>query len=110
MAAFTRPGGCGGAIGAVLGVTVAVCLAGWPAGCTNSPNSRCKQLCQRQIECIEQQDLKRQAIERPFIDEHECTSACTALDNDSEGKKLVDAHGSCVELAGEDCSAVLACE
>lgn len=81
-------------------------LVFWLASaCTTPQNSRCKELCQRQIECTELEEQKK-----ALIDEHECTSACSALDRDSEGKKLVDSYAACIEAAGKDCRAVLACK
>ena len=71
--------------------------------CPASQSSRCKKLCQRQIECIE--SLARDYVR---IDKHECTSACTVLERDSEGKKRVDEFAACVDNAA-NCEALLNC-
>lgn len=73
--------------------------------CATSKSSRCKQLCQRQIECIE--TLARKDIR---IDENECTTVCGDLERASEGKERVDQLAACLETAGDDCQAVLECQ
>jgi hypothetical protein len=73
------------------------------AACPAPQSSRCKEICQEQARCIE--ELGRTDIR---IDQNECTSTCTALERDVEGKKRVDAHAACVEKAS-DCDAKLAC-
>ena len=85
-------------------------LASWFLGltlgaCAPTKSSRCKQLCQRQIECIE--TLARQDI---HIDENECTTVCGDLERASEGKERVDEMAACLEKAGDDCKAVLECK
>jgi hypothetical protein len=73
------------------------------SACPASQSSRCMKICQEQVECIEK--LGRTDIR---IDQNECTSTCTALERDTEGKKRVDAHAACVDKAS-DCDAKLAC-
>ena len=73
-------------------------------GCPSSQSSRCKKLCQSQIECVEK--LARDDVR---IDETECTSACNALERDSDGKKLVDDFATCIASAAGDCEQILAC-
>lgn len=72
-------------------------------GCSSSPSEECKQVCRREAECadeINDPNLK--------IDQDECTTVCTALQRDPEGRELVDRHVECVGAAGS-CEAVLAC-
>ncbi len=73
------------------------------AACSSSRSPRCKEICQRESQCI--REIRRLDIQ---LDEAECISACTVLDRDSEGQRIVDEHAQCIESAG-DCDAVLRC-
>jgi hypothetical protein len=73
------------------------------AACSSSRSPRCKQICQRESQCI--RELRQVDI---HLDEAECISACTALDRDAEGHRIVDEHAQCIGRAA-DCSAVLQC-
>ena len=73
------------------------------SACPASQSSRCKDICTELVTCIETRGRTDVAI-----DENECTSTCTALERDSEGKKRVDAHAECVRKAST-CEAKLAC-
>ena len=81
-----------------------VAAAAFLGACPSSQSSRCKQLCQRQIECIDQT-----ATTDIRIDENECKSACGVLERANDGKKRVDEFAKCVESA-ETCEAVLSCQ
>lgn len=73
------------------------------AGCSSSPSEECKQVCRREAECADEMNdpnLK--------IDQDECTTVCTALQRDPEGRQIVDEHVACVAAAGS-CEDVLAC-
>jgi hypothetical protein len=87
---------------AMIRIALAMLLAALSA-CPASQSSRCKEVCQQQVQCIE--DLGRTDIR---IDQNECTSTCTALERDAEGKKRVDAHAACVTKAS-NCEDKLAC-
>ena len=43
------------------------------------------------------------------FDQSECVAACSALQRDEDGKKLVADHVACVEKA-DSCDAVLTCQ
>lgn len=73
------------------------------AACSSSRSPRCKQICQRESQCI--REVRRMDL---HFDEAECISACTVLDRDSEGHRIVDEHARCISAA-EDCTAVLQC-
>jgi hypothetical protein len=73
------------------------------AACSSSRSPRCKEICQRESQCI--RELRRLDI---HFDEAECIAACTVLDRDSEGRRIVDQHAQCIERAGQ-CEAVLQC-
>lgn len=73
------------------------------AGCPASQSERCKQICKELAVCVE--TLERTDL---AIDENECTSTCTALERDSQGKKRVDEQVACVHSAAS-CEAKLAC-
>lgn len=86
---------------ALLALVAAAVLLG---ACPSSQSSRCKQLCQRQIECIDQT-----ATTDIRIDENECRNACGVLERASDGKKRVDEFAECVANA-ETCEAILSCQ
>jgi hypothetical protein len=74
-------------------------------GCADPQSPRCKQVCEREAECIEQipdEDT------RPSFDKRECISDCTTLTRDREGASVVDRHLRCAEAA-ESCERLLRC-
>lgn len=73
------------------------------AACSSSRSPRCKEICQRESQCI--REVRQIDV---HFDEAECISACTVLDRDSEGKRIVDEHAQCIGRASE-CEAVLQC-
>jgi len=79
-------------------------IAATLAACSSSPSKRCQDVCQREAYCTE--ELRDPNLK---IDADECTSVCTALERDNEGKKIVDQHIECAKAAS-DCRSLLACE
>lgn len=73
-------------------------------GCTEPRSDRCRKVCKREAECIEETGTKI-----PF-EEKECVAACAALEQDtaSSGAK-VQRHIECVNNAAS-CSVVLECK
>lgn len=76
------------------------------AACQSDGGSACNKLCDLEARCS---DKVNAGSDRPRFDSGECAAACKALERDGEGKKLVSKHRACVEAAGDDCAAVLAC-
>lgn len=74
-------------------------------GCAEPQSPRCKTVCEREAECIEQIADEDQ---RPSFEKRECITDCTNLIRDKEGKDLVEGHLACAQAA-PDCKAVLAC-
>ncbi|ACY12689.1 hypothetical protein [Haliangium ochraceum] len=72
--------------------------------CSSSRSPRCKQICQQESKCI--RELGR--VDMHF-DEAECIAACTVLDRDGEGRRIVDEHAQCVSSAAGECSTLLRC-
>jgi hypothetical protein len=83
-----------------LWIAIALALV---VGCAESHSPRCKQVCEREAECIEQL-----GDERERLDKAECASQCTSLERDREGKELVDQHLECA-AAALTCAQLLAC-
>jgi hypothetical protein len=83
------------------------------AGCTSERSSpECKEVCRKQARCIEEQRTEaaaEPAAEQDKFDQNECIAACTSLQRDGEGRKLVTHHVACVDRAKDDCEALLAC-
>ena len=72
-------------------------------GCPAGESARCRELCQQVVTCVEwsgNNDL--------VIDETECTTTCTALERDPQGRKKIDDYADCVNRAG-DCDDQLKC-
>ncbi len=73
-------------------------------------SSECKNICQREASCVEQNDGKDEDDEEQNkFDQSECIAACDALSRDEVGKKLVEKHQECAKQA-KDCAAVLQCK
>ncbi len=73
------------------------------AGCAAPRSQRCREMCRREARCVDTSE----ETELTF-DADECEAACTALERDAEGKRLVDDHATCLGQA-ESCEQVLAC-
>jgi hypothetical protein len=74
------------------------------AGCTEPQSARCKEVCKREAECIEETGSKM-----PF-DEKECIAACAALEHDATiNAAKVQRHIECVAKQ-QTCTAVLECK
>jgi hypothetical protein len=71
--------------------------------CPAEQSSRCRELCQSLVKCADDQEHVIMVI-----DENECTTTCTALERDPEGKKRVDQYALCADKA-TDCAARLQC-
>ncbi len=86
-------------------VSITLCgllLSLW--GCSSARSPRCKELCRQEALCVS--ELNR--LDSSF-DETGCFDACIALERDSEGRKLVDAHEACVNAA-DTCLAKMSCQ
>jgi hypothetical protein len=90
-------------------------VASLPAlgGCTSERASpECKEVCRKQARCVEDQRSEAAtgpAAEQSKFDQSECIAACTSLQRDREGRKLVAQHLECTERAKDACPALLAC-
>jgi hypothetical protein len=73
------------------------------SGCTQPHSKRCKEVCQREAECV---DSTKSAT--PF-EEKECVAACAVLEGDRDNLAKVERHASCV-AAQPSCAAVLECK
>lgn len=88
---------------------LALAIAAAPSACATDRASReCKDVCRREAECVEQAADDKPAADNKF-DQSECVAACSALQRDEDGKKLVADHVACVEKA-QSCEAVLDCQ
>jgi hypothetical protein len=91
----------------MAGIGLGLLLAGasW-LGCPAQQSERCRELCRDLTACVE-----NQGTTELVIDEHECTSTCTALERDPEGKKRVGQYAECVAKSDDDeCTARIACD
>jgi hypothetical protein len=91
-------------------VTLTLCLAlSLPvvSSCSKTQDERCRTVCQRETDCAE----RRSELEDDNVpyDLDECVAACVALERDSAGKRLVEKHVECAQLAGESCEALMEC-
>jgi hypothetical protein len=83
-------------------------------GCASErASNECKDVCRKQAQCVDQQreaagDGEAGSDQNKF-DQSECVAACTALLRDEQGKKIVEQHVACIDRAGADCTALLAC-
>lgn len=85
-------------------VWAAVALVGLVglAGCPAEQSERCRQLCKDLVSCVEESNT------RLVIDGNECTTTCTSLERDPEGKALVDQYAACVR-SRQGCEEQLTC-
>lgn len=72
------------------------------AACTQPRSTRCKDICQREAECVDQTGNK------VTFDKNECIAACSVLESDTENAAKVARHADCV-LKQQSCSALLDC-
>ena len=81
--------------------------------CTSERSSpECKEACRKQARCVEDQRGEAAAgpaAEQSKFDQSECIAACTSLQRDREGHKLVEQHLACIERVKGACPALLAC-
>lgn len=84
---------------AAVALVWSTALTACPAG----QSSRCRDLCQTVVACVESLD-KSDVV----IDETECTITCTSLERDPQGKNKVDEYALCLQNA-KDCEARLSC-
>lgn len=61
------------------------------AACTQPRSARCRDVCARQLECREVTGKEQETS----FDEKECVAQCTALENDSETRHIVDERVAC---------------
>ncbi len=61
------------------------------AACTQPRSARCRDVCARQLECRDVVGKEQD----PSFDEKECVAQCTALENDSETRHIVDERVAC---------------
>ncbi|HKE13673.1 MAG TPA: hypothetical protein VKB80_02325 [Kofleriaceae bacterium] len=96
---------------APLALLVVTALPG--PGCTSDRASpECKEVCRKHARCAEEQRSEAAtgpAAEQSKFDQSECIGACTSLQRDREGRRLVAQHLECVERAKDACPALLAC-
>ena len=85
-----------------LALALVFCLAS--IGCGDESSPRCRDACERADECAESaQDPNYK------FDKGECKAACSFLEKDAKGTKLVKSYVECLKTA-TDCAAVNACE
>jgi len=94
-------------------------LAVLAPGCASERSSpECKDVCRKQARCVDKASEAAAAAaastgssggDQTKFDQSECIAACTSLQRDSEGAKLVEQHRACYAGAGDDCTALLAC-
>ncbi len=73
-------------VGATLALSAAL------AGCTEPRNEACRKVCEREASCYD-------SVDNYKFDQDECTTACSALMRDGEGKEFVQQHIKCVDDA-----------
>jgi hypothetical protein len=99
------------ALASLLVALAAIALPG--LGCTSDRASpECKEVCRKHARCAEEQRSEAAtgpAAEQSKFDQSECIGACTSLQRDREGRRLVAQHLECVERAKDACPALLAC-
>ncbi|MBX3154451.1 MAG: hypothetical protein KF773_00500 [Deltaproteobacteria bacterium] len=74
------------------------------SACTEPRSKQCRDVCRRELECIEETGAKV-----PF-DEKECVAACAMLEHDAaDSAAMVRRHIECVSKQ-QSCNAVLECK
>ena len=83
---------------------VAVLLFVLGAACGGEASDRCRNACDRADECAEN-------VNDPNFkfDKGECTAACSFLEKDKDGEKLVASYVECLKTA-KTCEQVNTCE
>ena len=71
--------------------------------CTQPRSTRCKEICKREAECVDQTGSKI------TFDQNECIAACSVLENDVDNAAKVTRHADCVNRQQQNCSALLEC-
>jgi hypothetical protein len=84
-------------------------LAGLAGCATDRASADCKNVCRREAQCVEEAAEDNKSADNRF-DQSECVAACSALERDPDGKKLVADHVACAEKAGKDCAALMGCQ
>jgi hypothetical protein len=88
---------------------LAAALAASLNGCAaDRASADCKNVCRREAQCVEEAADEKPAADARF-DQSECVAACSALQRDEDGKKLVADHVACVNRSSE-CDAVMKCQ
>ena len=88
---------------------LALALAPALSGCAaDRASADCKNVCRREAQCVEEAADDKPGGDVRF-DQSECVAACSALQRDEDGKKLVAEHVACVGKA-KTCDEVLACQ
>jgi hypothetical protein len=82
---------------------VVLVAAALVCACTQPRSARCKQVCERESECISTTSSQIQ------FDEKECVAACAVLEADQDNVAKVEHHAACV-TAQASCAAVLECQ
>ena len=67
----------------------ALLFAAAMTGCTEPRNEACRKICEQEASCYDSVDNYR-------FDQDECTTACSALMRDNQGKQYVQRHIDCV--------------
>ncbi len=89
---------------------IPLALAAALSGCaTDRASKECKDVCRSEATCMEEAADTPEGADSKF-DQSECVAACSALQRDEDGKKLVAQHVACAEKAKDDCAALLACQ
>ena len=87
----------------------ATAIAATLTGCAaDRASADCKNVCRREAQCVEEAAEEKPTVDARF-DQSECVAACSALQRDEDGKKLVADHVACVGKAS-GCDAVMACQ
>jgi hypothetical protein len=76
------------------------------AGCAESASKLCREVCQREHDCVEEREDEEEELLR--FDRGECVTTCAALERDEVGSEIVKRHAECVDQASS-CDQVLAC-
>ena len=91
-----------------VGAALAGALALTAGAACNQPRSKlCTDVCAKEAECVEKLDDGKEG--EGVFDEGDCVAACAALQRDQQTLPRVQAHATCVQAAGGDCTKILAC-